>query len=63
MTAWAAADGSSPRRRCYVYFDSKNALCDALYAAGYRVLLERDAAVPRDVPPEKLLRTAERMFV
>jgi len=47
----------------YVYFDSKNALYDGLYADGYRVLLERVAAVPRDAPPEQLLRSTARMFV
>jgi AcrR family transcriptional regulator len=40
----------------YVYFDSKNALYDALYADGYTTLLARTAALPRDGSPVDVLR-------
>ena len=67
LTGWSlrdVADAVGMRApSLYVYFDSKNALYDGLYADGYRVLLERAAAVPRDAAPEKLLRSAARMFV
>lgn len=46
----------------YVYFDSKNALYDALFADGYRVLLERLAALPRTGPPRELLRRGAHAF-
>lgn len=47
----------------YVYFDSKNALYDALYADGYRVLIERMGAVPRTgTPSDALHRGAEAFF-
>lgn len=46
----------------YVYFDSKNELYDALYATGYRELLERTASVPRDGHPAQLLRRVAELF-
>lgn len=40
----------------YVYFDSKNALYDALYADGYTTLLDRTAALSRGGSPVDVLR-------
>src|SRR5918911_319177 len=42
----------------YVYFASKNALYDAMYADGYRQLLAAYADVPRDGDPRELVHTA-----
>lgn len=46
----------------YVYFDSKNALYDAMFAEGYGELFERYAGLPRDGDPRGLLHTAAHMF-
>lgn len=46
----------------YVYYDSKNALYDALFADGYRALLARTREEPRDGEPEQVLRRAARLF-
>src|SRR3954468_1750199 len=46
----------------YVYFGSKNALYDAMFADGYSQLLERYAAIPRDGEPRRLVHTAAHMF-
>jgi AcrR family transcriptional regulator len=46
----------------YVYFDSKNALYDALYREGYRALLDRIAATSRDGSPTEVLRRAAQVF-
>jgi AcrR family transcriptional regulator len=46
----------------YVYFDSKNALYDALYADGYTRLLERTAALSRDGSPADVLRRGAHLF-
>lgn len=46
----------------YVYFDSKNALYDALFAQGYRALLARIDAAPRDGSPEDVVRRAAHVF-
>jgi AcrR family transcriptional regulator len=46
----------------YVYFDSKNALYDALYADGYTRLLERTAALARDGSPADVLRRGAHLF-
>ena len=43
----------------YVYFDSKNAVYDALFADGYTALLERIDAVP---PAEGDLRRAAHLY-
>lgn len=43
----------------YVYFDSKNAVYDALFAQGYSSLLARVGAVPDE---EVSLRTAAHLF-
>lgn len=46
----------------YVYFDSKNALYDALYAQGYIELNARIDATPRDGSPADVLRRAAHVF-
>jgi AcrR family transcriptional regulator len=46
----------------YVYFESKHALYDAMFAAGYRELLARIEATPVDAEPPALVRTAARVF-
>ena len=46
----------------YVYFSSKSALYDALYASGYRSLLEGIAATPRDGDATAVLRRAAHQF-
>ena len=43
----------------YVYFDSKHAVYDALFAQGYAALLERVDAVPEQ---DATLRTAAHLF-
>ena len=43
----------------YVYFDSKNAVYDALFADGYAALLDRIDAVP---PEQASLRLAAHLF-
>lgn len=47
----------------YVYFDSKNALYDAMFAQGSQQLLERMRAVPRTGAPRTSLRRGARAFV
>jgi len=47
----------------YVYFDSKNALYDAMFADGYRALLDRMADLPPAAAPEAALRRGARTFV
>jgi AcrR family transcriptional regulator len=46
----------------YVYFDSKNALYDAMFADGYRDLLDRTAATPTGADPVTMLHRASRVF-
>jgi AcrR family transcriptional regulator len=47
----------------YVYFESKHALYDAMFADGYRELLARIEATPvDDAEPPALMRTAARVF-
>src|SRR3954451_21802800 len=46
----------------YVYFGSKNALYDAMYAEGYGQLLERYGDLPRTGDPRRLLHTAAHLF-
>ena len=46
----------------YVYFDSKNALYDAMFAEGYTQLFAHYADLPRDGDPRGLLHTAARLF-
>ncbi len=47
----------------YVYFDSKNALYDAMFADGYRALLARIDATPTEGRPVEVLRRAAHLFV
>lgn len=47
----------------YVYFDSKFALYDALFADGYRALLETAGSFDRSADPREALRGAARLFV
>lgn len=46
----------------YVYFDSKLALYDAMFADGYRVMLDRIDTVPLDPDPVLMVHRAARMF-
>ena len=51
----------------YVYFDSKNALYDAMFAEGYAALLARvddryAALLAHDPAPEEVLRTVATVF-
>jgi AcrR family transcriptional regulator len=45
----------------YVYFDSKNALYDAMFADGYRTLLARIEATSTEGAPAKVLRRAANL--
>ena len=47
----------------YVYFASKNDLYDAMFADGYRRLLERADATPRTGTPREVLHRAASGFV
>lgn len=47
----------------YQYFESKNAIYDAMFAQGNRELVERVAAIGEDGDPEQDLRQAARIFV
>ena len=47
----------------YQYFDSKNAIYDAMFAQGNRELVERVAAMGETGDPEQDLRRAARLFV
>jgi len=47
----------------YVYFASKNDLYDAMFADGYRRLLERAEATPRNGTPREVLHRAAHVFV
>lgn len=46
----------------YVYFPSKNALYDAMFADGYTELLARFAVLDRSLPPRRLLHLAASGF-
>ena len=46
----------------YVYFDSKNALYDALFADGYGELLRRIAEASREGSPVDVLRRSAHLF-
>lgn len=47
----------------YVYFASKNDLFDAMFADGYRRLLERADAMPRTGTPREVLHRAARVYI
>ena len=67
LTGWTLRDlGAAVGMRApslYVYFDSKFALYDALYADGYRGLLDRAAGAERPDDPRATLRLAAHLFV
>jgi AcrR family transcriptional regulator len=67
LTGWTLRDlGTAVGMRApslYVYFDSKNALYDALFADGYRRLLDRVAEVHRPDDPRETLRLAAHLYV
>ena len=67
LAGWTLRDlGSQVGMRApslYVYVDSKFALYDALYADGYRALLDVVAGVPRDQAPLEALRDGAHRFV
>ena len=67
LTGWTLRDlGTAVGMRApslYVYFDSKNALYDALFADGYRSLLDRVAGVDRPDDPRETLRRAAHLYV
>jgi len=46
----------------YVYFDSKAALYDGMFAQGYRELMARIDAAPRDGNPADVLHRAAHLF-
>jgi AcrR family transcriptional regulator len=46
----------------YVYFDSKNALYDAMFADGYRELLARIETTPAAGDPNEVVRSAAHVF-
>src|SRR3954452_330428 len=47
----------------YQYFDSKNAIYDAMFAQGNRALVERVAQMPETSDPEADLHRVARIFV
>ena len=67
LTGWTLRDlGTAVGMRApslYVYFDSKNALYDALFADGYRSLLDRVAEADRPTDPRETLRRAAHLYV
>jgi AcrR family transcriptional regulator len=67
LTGWTLRDlGTAVGMRApslYVYFDSKFALYDALFADGYRVLLDRIARLDRTRAAREGLREAAHMYV
>jgi AcrR family transcriptional regulator len=67
LAGWTLRDlGSQVGMRApslYVYVDSKFALYDALFADGYRALLDVVAGIPRDQAPLEALRDGAHRFV
>ena len=67
LAGWTLRDlGSAVGMRApslYVYFASKNALYDALFADGYRRLLDELAALERSPEPRDTVRRAAHGFV
>lgn len=67
LTGWTLRDlGTAVGMRApslYVYFDSKFALYDALFADGYRALLERIHRLDRSLPAREGIREAAHMYV
>lgn len=46
----------------YVYFDSKGALYDEMFADGYRQFLARIAATPKEADPTAMVRRAAHLY-
>jgi AcrR family transcriptional regulator len=67
LTGWTLRDlGAVVGMRApslYEYVASKHALYDALFAEGYRTLMERVDALPEEGPAREQLRRAAREFV
>ena len=67
LSGWTLRDlGAAVGMRApslYGYFDSKSALYDALFADGYRRLLERADALPHTDDPRDDVRRAAHLFV
>ena len=67
LTGWTLRDlGTAVGMRApslYVYFDSKFALYDALFADGYTTLLQRAEAVERPEDPRETVKVAARLFL
>lgn len=67
LTGWTLRDlGAAVGMRApslYVYVESKHALYDALFADGYRRLLERLETTPRPDDPHEMVHLMARTFV
>jgi AcrR family transcriptional regulator len=67
LTGWSLRDVADivgiRQPSLYVYFDSKNALYDAMFAAGYQDMLEQIAATEVDPDPVRMLHRAARVFL
>jgi AcrR family transcriptional regulator len=67
LTGWTLRDlGTAVGMRApslYVYFDSKFALYDALFADGYRSLLDRVDGLDRSRTPRERIRQAAHLYV
>ena len=66
LTGWSlrelAASVGMRAPSLYVYFDGKDAIYDAMFAQGYRQLLERIGRLPTAGEPVEVLRRAAREF-
>jgi AcrR family transcriptional regulator len=66
LTGWSLREVASAvgmqAPSLYVYFDSKDAIYDAMFAQGYRELLARIDATPLDEGPEALLRRSAHLY-
>ncbi len=66
LTGWSlrelAASVGMRAPSLYVYFDGKDAIYDAMFAQGYRQLLERIGRLPTAGEPVEVLRGAAREF-
>jgi AcrR family transcriptional regulator len=67
LAGWSLRDvadiGGMRAPSLYVNFDRKNALYDAMFAAGYQAMLKRIAAVEVDPDPVTMLHRAARVFL
>lgn len=66
LTGWSLREVASAvgmrAPSLYVYFEGKDAIYDAMYAEGYRHLLERIDRAPTSGEPVEVLRWAAREF-